>query len=173
MILEPIFVSHATELYQLFSDPELHTFVPTEVPTLEAQTERCLKWSRRISPKGDELWLNWAARLKTDGRIIGHFQAGVSVNLNASIGYVIGRPWQKQGYANEGLKSVLLLLKETFHIWTAKAWIDTRNQASIGLIESLGFDRREFIKNADHFKGSNSDEWLYGLELNRSKLLPK
>jgi len=43
------------------------------------------------------------------------------------------------------------------------AEIDPRNVSSIALVESLGFRRIAFQKNADHFKGSSSDEYRYEL----------
>ena len=44
-----------------------------------------------------------------------------------------------------------------------RAELDTRNVASIALLERLGLKRGAFKKNADHFKGSESDEWTYSL----------
>jgi [ribosomal protein S5]-alanine N-acetyltransferase len=46
-----------------------------------------------------------------------------------------------------------------------KAWTDTRNLASHRLLEKLGFTKIEEIKNADEFKGSVSDEFVYSLEI--------
>ncbi|MNR66553.1 hypothetical protein D3C85_1901010 [compost metagenome] len=41
------------------------------------------------------------------------------------------------------------------------ALIDTRNIASIGLVESLELKKINELKNADFFKGSTSDEFHY------------
>ena len=49
-----------------------------------------------------------------------------------------------------------------------KAWLNwavrERCSGDIALVESLGFERDAFHKNADHFKGSSSDEYHYELE---------
>jgi RimJ/RimL family protein N-acetyltransferase len=45
--------------------------------------------------------------------------------------------------------------------------MDTRNLASIKLVESLGFKRTAFIPNADTFKGMTSDEYRYELTRER------
>lgn len=47
----------------------------------------------------------------------------------------------------------------------AKALVDTRNNASIRLLERLAFSRMRLIENADHFKGARSDEYEYAREL--------
>ena len=67
LFLESIGEGHASELYELFSDPELHRFVPFEVPSLEEQKKRCARWAIGHSPDGSEIYLNWAAREKQLG----------------------------------------------------------------------------------------------------------
>jgi hypothetical protein len=49
LLLEPVTEAHAQELWELFRDPDLHHFVPFEVPTLEQQRERCARWAKRPS----------------------------------------------------------------------------------------------------------------------------
>ncbi|MBP9708765.1 MAG: GNAT family N-acetyltransferase [Oligoflexales bacterium] len=44
---------------------------------------------------------------------------------------------------------------------SVKAWIDTRNLASINLVKKLGMTQVEFIAKADHFKGTDSDEFVF------------
>lgn len=47
------------------------------------------------------------------------------------------------------------------HVTRAEAFIDTRNQPSIRLVTRLGFRQVRTIENADHFKGSSSDEVVF------------
>jgi ribosomal-protein-alanine N-acetyltransferase len=159
--LEPITEDHAQELCELFSDPELHQFVPLEVPTLELQRERCARWAKRWSPDGSERWLNWAGREKTSGKIIAHFQSGVTKDGVASIGYVVSRAHQKQGLATEGLEIMFRFLREIIKVREIKAWSDSRNHASHHLAQKLGMVQVEFIKDADFFKGATSDEFVF------------
>src|SRR4051812_24317537 len=106
LTLEPITEGHAEELWELFRDPELHHFVPFEVPTLEQQRERCVRWARRKSPDGNEIWLNWAGRDNATGRVMAHFQSGIKEPGVASIGYLVAREFQRCGLAAEGLEVV-------------------------------------------------------------------
>ncbi len=160
-ILEPISAIHAKELCEFFSDNDLHHFVPFEAPTLEQQTERCLRWAKRLSPDGTELWLNWAARDKETGRIAAHIQAGMKVDRIASIGYVVGRAFQRRGCATECLESVFKYLEESLGAFEVKAWSDTRNEASHRLAQKLGMVQVELIKDANFFKGRTSDEFVF------------
>jgi len=46
-------------------------------------------------------------------------------------------------------------------VYSARAYVDTRNKASIRLLERLGFERVDATKDADFFKGESSDEYVY------------
>ena len=52
----------------------------------------------------------------------------------------------------------------------AEAFIDTRNRASLALVQRLGFTLRTTIYNADTFKGSSSDEYVYERRLEPGRL---
>jgi ribosomal-protein-alanine N-acetyltransferase len=161
LTLEPITEAHAKELCDFFSDLELHLFVPFEVPTYEQQRERCARWQKRISPDGTELWLNWAARDKMNGQVKAHIQAGVKNDGVASIGYVVGRKYQTTGIATECLEQVFKYLRDSLKAREVKAWSDTRNEASHRLAKKIGMIQVGIIKDADFFKGSTSDEFVF------------
>lgn len=161
LVLEPILISHANEMVALLKDHELYDYVPQDPPELEKLKKTYEFWSKRLSPEGDELWLNWVARQKSTGEAIGHFQAGVKEGPDSNLGYTVGRKFQRQGFAREALLGILSFLNTEIGIQSVKAWIDTRNIASIALVEKLGMVRIDFIKNADNFKGKNSDEFIY------------
>jgi len=155
--LEPIVVEHAEEM--------LHTFIPSDPFELEQLQRRYKIWERRISKEKDEVWLNWAARENKSGELIGHFQAGVRMDLDSYIAYVVNSKYQRQGYAYEALVETINFLKNNMNLKNVKAWIDTRNTASIGLVKRSGMNQVNFLKDADHFKGSSSDEYVYELKL--------
>jgi ribosomal-protein-alanine N-acetyltransferase len=165
LILEPIEIRHAEALCELFSDPDLHQFVPQDPPFLEKQKERCERWEKRRSPDGKELWLNWAARDQITQKIIAHFQAGLKEDGVASIGYLVARAFQKQGLAAEGLIAIFKYLKDDLGAHEVRAWSDTRNIASHRLAEKVGMVRVDFIKDADFFKGAPSDEFVFAKTL--------
>ncbi len=161
LTLEPILVSHAKEMFALLRDPDLYKFIPQDPPELTKLEKTYDFWSKRCSPTGDELWLNWAARMRKTGEVIGHFQAGVKEGTESNLGYTVGLRFQRQGFAMEALQAIFLFLNREMKLESIKAWIDARNFASIALVEKLGMVQIGFIKNAAHFKGADSDEYIY------------
>ncbi len=163
LVLEPIQGSHAEEIRELYSDDGLHSFTPYVQMSIEKQRERCEKWERRISPTGDELWLNWLVRRKDGRATVGHIQFGIKEDGTAYVGYLISRAEQKKGYATESLTAALDFIREKMKVREVKACIDTRNENSIKLVRNLGFRQSEFIKDADFFRGATSDEFVYSI----------
>lgn len=161
LVLEPVTSGHAEELWRLWSDPELHRFVPSDPLPLETVRLRCARWETRRSPDGKERWLNWLGRDKASSAVIAHFQAGIPERGPAAIAYMVARASQRKGYAAEGLAAMLDHLRDAQGVAEVKAWVDTRNVASQRLLAKLGLTKVASIANADHFKGDVSDEFVY------------
>lgn len=162
MVLEPIMENHALEMVDTLSDQRLYAFIPGNPPAVDGLKTRYLKWQTRCSPAQDQLWLNWAARQKIEKNLIGHFQAGlIRESREANVAYLVGFQFQRQGYAFEALTAIVDFLANSLQAKAVKATIDTRNIASINLVKKLGMVQVQFIKNADHFKGSDSDEFVF------------
>lgn len=164
LVLEPIKVTHANEMVTVLSDLQLYDFIPQDPPDLGKLEKTYEVWARRISPDKTELWLNWAARWKDSDKLIGHFQVGYKPD-EASIAYTVGLNFQRRGFALEALQEIIRFLKESLRCKTIKAWIDTRNKPSIELVKKLGMSQVNFIPKADHFKGADSDEFVFELVL--------
>jgi ribosomal-protein-alanine N-acetyltransferase len=161
LILEPLSAGHAERLFASFSDPELYTYLPSDPPgSLEAMRERYRRLEARRSTDGKALWLNWAAR-EESGSYVGVVEATVHADATAHVAYFVFRPFQRQGFAAEAVEAVLAHLKNDIGVREARALLDTRNEASWRLLERLGFKRSRTITDADHFKGSVSDEYEY------------
>ena len=161
--LEPLREFHAAELFELLSDPRMYEFIPQDpLPDREALASRYKFLESRRSPEGDEEWLNWAVRSKADGNCLGTVQVTVRRDHRAQLAYEIGVPYWRRGFATEACAR---LIQALFDEGIVEVWaeLDTRNVASIRLLERLGFTRGELRRNADHFKGSDSDECTYAL----------
>lgn len=145
-----------------------YRYIPEEPPSsLEELKARYKKLESRRSPDRKEAWLNWAL-IDVGGNAHGYMQATIDlISQEAWIAYLVVPSSQRRGYACEALSKLLPALRETYDITTFHAEIDTRNVASIRLVESLGFECDRLVENADAFKGSVSDEFHYSLEANR------
>jgi RimJ/RimL family protein N-acetyltransferase len=165
LLLEPILPVHARVLYERLQDERLYRFIPQDPPdTLEVLEDRYQFLSGRRSPDGREAWLNWAVREQGSGEYAGTLEATVYGEGTAIIAYMVFVPYQRRGIAAEACGRLLEHLFDDYRVGVVAAEIDTRNAASIALVESLGFERIGFQKDADHFKGSTSDEYRYEIK---------
>jgi ribosomal-protein-alanine N-acetyltransferase len=163
--LEPLQVRHAAALFPVLSDPGLYEFIPQLPPASQrALEERYRYLERRASPDGREVWLNWAL-IPRDGiaGCLGTVQATLQEGGRSLFAYELGRAFWGRGYATEACSRVLAFLFEDAGVRLVVARVDTRNRASIRLLERLGFDRTGFHPKADNFKGADSDEHEYAL----------
>lgn len=166
--LEPLAPHHADEMLAPLQDQGLHVFIPQEPPvSLEALRDRYQRLAIGHSPDGDELWLNWVARRRDTGDLIGIFQATIRGDRTADIAYIIFVHEQRRGFAREGCDEMIRHLAADLRVEIAGADIDTRNIASISLIERLGFTRVRTTHDADYFKGGTSHEYRYERVLSR------
>ena len=162
LILEPLVVSHAQTLYPLLRDERLYTYIPEEPPvSADALAARYQRLEARRSPDNQQVWLNWAARLRAGSSYAGWFQATIIPDQAALLAYMIFPSQQGQGYAREGGRRVIEHLARDHGVRLVVAEIDTRNRASIGVVEALGFVRVAERPAADFFKGAVSDEYRY------------
>jgi [ribosomal protein S5]-alanine N-acetyltransferase len=162
LLLEPILPAHASKLYERMQDERLYRFIPQDPPdTLQALEDRYGFLSGRRSPDGREAWLNWAVRERGSGEYAGTLETTVYDKGTAIIAYMVFVPYQRRGIAAEACGRLLEHLFEDYRVGMVAAELDTRNAASIALVENLGLERVGFKKDADHFKGSTSDEYRY------------
>jgi ribosomal-protein-alanine N-acetyltransferase len=162
--LEPLRASHAPEMFGMLSDPRLYRFVPRDPPpSLESLTARFRTLETRASPAGDEIWLNWVAREKAGNACLGRVEATVRRDRSAYLAYEIAAERWGAGFATEACRRIVTALFDDHGVDRITAEVDTRNAASIRLLERLGFRRGALKQNADHFKGANSDELTFDL----------
>jgi RimJ/RimL family protein N-acetyltransferase len=160
--LEPLHAGHAAELWPVLSDPRLYAHVPQDPPaSVEWLARRYTLLESRLSPEGDELWLNWVLRQRERGGCIGSVQVTVYGDASAYFAYELGSAFWGQGLACEACAAVLQVLQADFGVRRVVAEVDTLNGASIRLLERLGFERTALQREADTFKGRSSDEFRY------------
>jgi len=164
LVLEPLTPAHADEIFPHLCDPALYTYVPQDPPPdIDRVRARYTRLEHGRSVDGLDLWLNWV--IKARGQIAGTVQATVMPDGTALIAYELFTSFQHKGIATEAVAAMLAHLKDKLETKLVRALVDTRNAPSIRLLERLGFERKQTIKDADHFKGATSDEYEYELRL--------
>ncbi len=167
LVLEPLDAAHAERLFADLADPALYRYIPTEpYATVDGLRERYAHVARGPSAP-DERWWNWAL-VTRDGprRALGTVELSLAHGgRTALLAYALGRAHWGCGYAFEACVQALAYLRARAGPCEVEAYVDTRNARSIALVERLGFARKGYVANADYFKGSPSDEYVFGIAL--------
>jgi RimJ/RimL family protein N-acetyltransferase len=99
LLLTPLRVADAIEMVEVLADPELYRFTGDSPPSIEELEHRYRAQVVGSSRKG-EVWHNWILRLAESQIAIGFVQATV-IGGSAELAWVVGVPWQGQGFATE------------------------------------------------------------------------
>lgn len=105
LTMSPLGVEDADEMFAVLNDQALHEFTGGEPATLDELRGR---YAALVAGSGSpsEEWFNWIVRRHTDGAAIGYVQATVHRD-RAYIAWVIGTPWQRNGYATEAARALV------------------------------------------------------------------
>ena len=153
LLLTPMVEGDSHALFELLKDPEIHVFrggrPPASADDVRAKIRR--RESRR-SPGGDELWLNWTLRLKENQTVVGYVQAGVKEG-QADMAWVVGVPFQRQGFASEASRRVLEWLRDHLHVHEVRANIHPNHVASQKVARKIG------LRNSRTRTGDGEQVW--------------
>ncbi len=135
LTLDPLETSDADEMFHVLNDQRLHEFIggaPLTLPELRARYDRLV---RGPAPYHQEGWLNWIVRAQ--GAAVGTVQATVRPGPSALLAWIIGVPWQRQGYASEAARGLAEWL--TAHgVTELRAAIHPANHASAAVARRIG-----------------------------------
>ena len=120
---------------------------------------------------GRAMWQNWAIKIRQNDSYAGFIETTIRQDKSIYLAYFIFVSHWRQGIAREGVRAVLAHLRAAYGAKEVIAEMDTRNLASIGLVESLGFKRTGKTGNADFFKGQASNEYRYRLALDEDQMI--
>ena len=81
----------------------------------------------------------------------------------AEIGFTIARHCQGQGYGTEAVTLLLDYLFDVLKLHRITATADTRNAASVALMERLGMRREAHFRKHLWFKGEWADDYIYAI----------
>jgi RimJ/RimL family protein N-acetyltransferase len=79
------------------------------------------------------------------------------------LGYALGRPYWKQGYAAEALRALLSNAFTVMRVRRVEAEVNPSNIASNALLRSLGFSQEGYLRERWVAKGSTYGVNIYGL----------
>jgi RimJ/RimL family protein N-acetyltransferase len=136
--LQPMTLADADEMVEVLADPRLYEFIGGHPPSLDKLRDRYQRLLAGPSADRHEEWRNWTVRRRSDGRAIGTVQATITdERQRASIAWVIGVPWQGQGYATEATLALIAWL-DTEQVTAITANIHPDHRASAAVAERAG-----------------------------------
>jgi [ribosomal protein S5]-alanine N-acetyltransferase len=136
--LEPQVEAHATEMFEVLSDPAIYQFEGEAPPSLEALAAGFARKEGRRSPDGTEIWLNWVVR-QPSGEAAGYVQATVMPGGHAYVGYEFASRFWRRGIATDALATVFAELASAYGVQRLVALLKSANYRSLALLRKLGF----------------------------------
>lgn len=128
---------HAAQVFPHLHEASYYRFIPGAPPaSVEALAERYAKLSAGC-PDGTQTWLNWL--MFAEQEVVGTLQATLDPSGLAVIGYTVFPLFWQRGLASTGVAWLVRELFTQHAVARIEAFVDARNEASIRLLQRLGF----------------------------------
>ncbi len=154
LLIRETTIEDVDEFYKLYSDPSMTEFIEGLFEDSEDEKRYQRDYIKKVyGLMGFGVWT--LVRLK-DGAIVG--RAGYSVRNGfdeVELGYLIGKDYQRQGYAMEACKAILDYGRDVLQFDRVHTLVKAENEASISMCEKLGF-----VKDSE----VDVEENIYGKE---------
>lgn len=149
--------------FAVFSDPAVMRYWSSEPWTELDQAAKAVERIRAAYIAGSDLCLG--IELLDTGKLIGnvslhHF---VDASRRCEIGYALGSRYWGKRYAQEAVRAAIGYGFSTLGLNRIEADIDPANEASIRVLEKLGFRREGFMPERWIVHGTPADTVFYGL----------
>ncbi len=142
LIIREITIDDLDQLYQIYSNDEITEYMEGLYENRAEEEEFTKAYIENMY--GFYGYGLWVLIEKETGKLIG--RAGLSnreINdeISVEIGYVIGKEYQRRGYAYEACKKIIEYAKDWLEIPGLNCFIQKGNEASVKLAQKLGFEK--------------------------------
>lgn len=134
--------------YQIYSNPAITEFMEDLYPEKEQEREYIREYIEKVYAYYE--FGVWTVVEKESGDIIG--RAGFSYREGydePELGFIIGVPWQRKGYAEEVCRAILNYGWENLGFDRVQVLVEVWNEASLKLCGKLGFHAAEELTMGD------------------------
>lgn len=124
--------------YGIYSEPSVTEFMEDLYPDREQEKTYIREYIEKVYTYYE--FGIWTVVEKEKGVVIG--RAGFSYRAGydePEMGFVIGVPWQRQGYAEEVCRAILSFGWEKLEFERVQVLVEVCNEASLNLCDKLGF----------------------------------
>ena len=146
-------VADVDVFYEIYGPPSMTRYMEGLMPDPEDEKRYMEEYIEKIY--GLFGFGIYTVILKETGEIIG--RAGFSVREGfdrIELGFLIGVPWQGEGYAKEALSALIDYAKKELGLNFIQAFVREENDISIGLLSSLGMKAlgKDIIRGGEHLR---------------------
>ncbi|MCM1027705.1 MAG: GNAT family N-acetyltransferase [Roseburia sp.] len=139
--------------YEIYRDPAITEFMEGLYPEKEQERAYIREYREKVYTFYE--FGVWTVLEKSSGSVIG--RAGFSYREGydePELGFIIGVPWQRRGYAEEVCRAILEYGWNALGFERVQVLVETGNRASLHLCEKLGFRGREevILEGRPHFR---------------------
>ncbi|MEM1156575.1 MAG: GNAT family N-acetyltransferase [Pseudomonadota bacterium] len=146
LTFESLKPEHATALFELFQSEEIFRYIPEQPhATLQSMQDEINSFIAGPRQDSGEAWLNWGILYGEAKKCIGTLQATLFADGSLWIGYKLAQAYWGKGIATQSVSWLTGELHRRYPDLAIHASVDTRNGASIRVLEKIGFEviRRE------------------------------
>ncbi|RLD74827.1 MAG: N-acetyltransferase [Bacteroidetes bacterium] len=152
------------DFYIYRSNPEITKYQGFDVMNREESKDFIYGQKDKLFGKPGE-WVQYGIENRSSNRIVGDCAIKLDKNDGriAEIGITISHLYQKKGYAKEAFTAIIEFLFNVMNIHRIVETVDVENEASIQLMESMGFRKEgHFIENI-YFNNKWGSEYMYAM----------
>ena len=163
MILRPLRLGDAADVFAYAADPEVARYVPWEphrsLDDSRQFLEEILERSRRGRPD------TWGIVDLAGSHVIGTIRLGEysQAHGRASVGYALGRPHWNRGLTTEALRAVLRFGFTEIGLHRIYAYCHVDNVASERVMEKAGMTYEGMLRDVIRVKGGYESRKLYAI----------
>lgn len=152
LLIRETTVEDVDEFYKLYKDPSMTRFMEGLFDDPEDEKRYQRDYIKKVyGLMGFGVWT--LVRLE-DGAVIG--RAGYSVRNGfdeAELGYLVGKEYQRQGYALEACAAILDYGRDVLQFDAVQTLVKAENTVSIHMCEKLGFKKESEVEVEENIYG--------------------
>ncbi len=165
LLLRPFVESDLDAILDLESRPDVVHYLPWDVMDRDAAAAHLVKRLGQGAIDETSSAMVLAAVVPPDDRLIAEFMLRVTdeASRRGEIGWTVHPDAQGLGYATEGARAMLRLGFQDLGLHRIHAGADSRNAASLRVMDKLGMRREAEFREYELAKGEWVDETIYAI----------
>ena len=133
------------DFFHIYSDPAITKYMDGLYPEPEQEKQYIREYIEKVYTFYE--FGVWTVVERKSGAVIGRAGFAYREGYNdPELGFIIGVPWQRKGYAEEVCRAVLEYGWSTLGFERVQALVEPENEVSLRLCEKLGFRVKENIE---------------------------